>query len=107
MTGVQTCALPILPAYLGPVDKFMPGLSTNTRIAYADFAWNEGPGALTLRTKDSMGMQITGTSIVDMEKAGNHAGACARLLQFNTAAGKVYPGLVKRRQAEEALCLQD
>lgn len=37
--------------------------------------------------------------------AGDYAAACAEILRWNKAGGRVLPGLVKRRQAEYRLCL--
>jgi len=90
-----------VPDYLGPVDRMMPGLSDNSRIAYTDFAWNEGVARLTYRTGGRKG-----TSIVDLERAGRHPEACNRLLKFNTANRVVLPGLDHRRKAERELCLR-
>ena len=38
--------------------------------------------------------------------AGNYAAGCYALGRFNKAGGRVLPGLVKRRKAEVALCLE-
>lgn len=94
-----------IPDYLGPVDKLMPGLPDNRRAAYTVFAYNLGVGKLTLRTKDAHKREIVGTSIVDLEKAGNWRAACGRINQFVYAGGKKLNGLVKRRAEESALCL--
>lgn len=37
--------------------------------------------------------------------AGDYAGACAEILRWDRAGGKVLRGLTKRRQAEHALCM--
>jgi lysozyme len=37
---------------------------------------------------------------------GDLAGACSELSRWTMAGGKVYPGLVRRRAAERALCEQ-
>ncbi|MTD32404.1 glycoside hydrolase family protein [Paludibacterium sp. dN 18-1] len=95
-----------VPDYLGPVDKLMPGLPDNRRIAYTDTAWNLGTGVLTLRSKNREGQPVTGTSIVDLERVGKWQDACNRLLKFDKAGGKVLPGLVKRREEARNLCLQ-
>jgi lysozyme len=94
-----------IPDYLVPIDKMLPGLPDERRIAYADAAWNMGVGIIKRRSKDQAGNEIPGTSIYDMEKAGNWQGACKRLLVFITADGKVFKGLVRRRQAEYRLCM--
>lgn len=95
--------------YLGPVDKFMPGLPDNRRIAYTSAAWNLGTAVITRRsfykTKDGKIHYIPGTSIMELNNSGNWQAACHRLRLFNTAGGKVFAGLEKRRAAEEKLCL--
>ncbi|MGR2663104.1 lysozyme [Chromobacterium haemolyticum] len=96
-----------VPDYLGPVDRLMPGLPDNRRIAYTDAAYNLGVGALTRRSAGPDGQPRPGTSIVDLERAGKWRAACDRLLQFNRAGGKVLAGLQRRREAERALCLND
>lgn len=93
-----------LPDYLGPVDRLMPGLPDNRRIAYTDFAWNLGSNALTVR-QHIQGRAVAGSSIVELERAGHWQDACERMLRFNKGGGQVLPGLVKRRQKERDLCL--
>lgn len=44
--------------------------------------------------------------ILDRIAAGNIRGGCDSLLLYDKAGGKVLPGLVKRRAAERALCLE-
>ncbi|ACG60337.1 gp15 putative lysozyme [Iodobacter phage PhiPLPE] len=91
--------------YLGPVDKMMPGLPDNRRIAYTDFAYNVGLGKLTERTKRN-GKEIIGTSFVDLEKAGKWQESCERLNKYVYAAGKKLNGLVKRRAEEYQICMK-
>jgi lysozyme len=43
--------------------------------------------------------------ILDRVAAGNVRAGCDSLLRYDKAAGKVLPGLVKRRAAERELCL--
>lgn len=38
--------------------------------------------------------------------AGNWRGACDAFLSWNRAGGRVVPGLVRRREAERAICLR-
>ncbi|HTD03821.1 lysozyme [Undibacterium sp.] len=38
--------------------------------------------------------------------AGDYAGACNELPRWVYAGGKILPGLVKRRAAEQELCLR-
>ena len=46
------------------------------------------------------------SSVARLYNAGDRRGACHAILAFDKAGGRVVPGLVKRRQAEEALCLK-
>jgi len=62
--------------------------------AYADFTYNIG---------------VTGfcrSSVATKLNAGNYDGACAELLKFVYAKGKVFPGLVARRKQEYETCLR-
>ena len=70
--------------------------------AYVSLAYNVGPAA------------VCASSLPAKLRAGDYAAACKTLLEFNQQcwrdkAGvrhcKVLPGLVKRRQAEYALCM--
>lgn len=45
------------------------------------------------------------STLVRKLRAGDHAGACAELLRWDRQAGRVLPGLTKRRQAEHRQCL--
>lgn len=89
-----------VPEFLAPVDKLMPGLPDNRRLAYTDLAYNAGVGILTRRRNG-----VPGTSIVDLERAGKWRQACDRVLLFVYAGGKKFNGLVKRRQAEHKVCV--
>jgi lysozyme len=44
--------------------------------------------------------------ILNRIAAGNIRGGCDSLMLYDKAAGQVLPGLVKRRRAERALCLE-
>ncbi|MEG9526144.1 MAG: lysozyme [Hyphomicrobiales bacterium] len=46
------------------------------------------------------------SSVARLYNAGDRRGACHAILAFDKAGGRVVPGLVRRRQAEEALCLK-
>lgn len=46
------------------------------------------------------------SSVAKKWNAGKEAEACDALLRFNRAAGVVFPGLTRRREAERALCLK-
>jgi len=59
--------------------------------AMVSFAYNVGVGNLQSST------------LLKKHKAGDYAGAAAEFAKWNKAAGKVLPGLVKRRAAEAAL----
>lgn len=59
--------------------------------AMVDFAYNLGIGNLAAST------------LLKKHKAGDHAGAAAEFAKWNKAAGRVLPGLVRRRAAEAAL----
>ncbi len=60
--------------------------------AYASLAYNIGPGA------------FCGSVVVKRLNAGDYAGACAAISNWNKAGGKVNRGLVNRRAAERAQC---
>ena len=46
------------------------------------------------------------SSVVRAWSVGDSRAACDAILKFNRAAGVVFPGLVRRREAERALCLK-
>lgn len=79
--------------YLGPIDKMMPNLPDNRRIAYTDAAYNLGIGT------------IQRSRIPSLEKAGKWQEACNELNRYVYAGGKKLPGLVKRRAEEVKICL--
>ncbi len=45
------------------------------------------------------------STLVGKLQAGAYAGACAELLRWNRAGGRVLPGLTKRRHDEYRLCM--
>lgn len=59
--------------------------------AMVSFAYNVGLGNLKSST------------LLKLHKAGNYKGAAAEFAKWNKAAGKVLPGLTRRRAAEAAL----
>ena len=61
--------------------------------AFLSLAYNIGPGA------------FCGSTLVRKLNAGDYAGACAEILRWNRAGGRVVPGLVNRREAEYRQCL--
>lgn len=61
--------------------------------AYVSWAYNVGTGA------------ACGSTLVRKLKALDYAGACAELLRWDKAGGRVLPGLTKRRQEEYRRCI--
>lgn len=61
--------------------------------AYSSFTYNVGVGAFCRSTLNKK------------LNSGDYAGACKELLKWTQAGGKVYPGLVKRRQEEYVRCI--
>lgn len=61
--------------------------------AYVSFSYNVGVGA------------FCGSTLVRKLNAGDYPGACAELLRWTRAGGRVLPGLVTRRQAEYRQCM--
>jgi lysozyme len=59
--------------------------------AMVSFAYNVGPGNLLSST------------LLRKHKAGDFAGAAAEFARWNKAAGRILPGLTRRRAAEAAL----
>lgn len=105
-----------LPDYIKPVKAAIPNASDNRVIAYSLASWNLGRGLVTLRTKKCVEkklvsgecvkkVEIPGTSIADLEDAGNWPAACDRLHQFDRAGGKKIRGLTIRREKEYRICM--
>jgi lysozyme len=63
-------------------------------VALTSFAFNVGVKA------------ACGSSVVGRINEGRTRDGCDALLKWNRAAGIVFPGLTRRRQAERALCLK-
>ena len=84
-----------LPDYIGPVEQLMPGLPDNRKVAYTDFAYNAGVGALQH------------SRIPSLEKQHKVAQACDELTRYVYAGKRKMPGLVTRREKEKALCLKN
>lgn len=61
--------------------------------AYVSLTYNIGSGAFCSST------------LVRKLKAGDYAGACREILRWDKQAGRVLPGLTKRRQQEYAQCV--
>jgi lysozyme len=68
-------------------------LTSNQFSALVSFAYNVGISALRSST------------LLRLLNAGDYAGAAAQFLRWNRAAGRVLPGLVRRRAAERDLFL--
>lgn len=62
--------------------------------AFASFAYNIGVGGYCK------------SSVRKLWDQGERRGACNALLKYNRAAGIVFPGLTRRREAERDLCLK-
>lgn len=69
-----------------------PEISPQELAAYSSMAYNVGLGA------------FKGSTLLKKVNAGDRPGACDELPRWNKAGGKVLAGLVKRREAERALC---
>lgn len=69
-------------------------LSNNEAAAYLSLAYNVGPRA------------VCASSIPRKLRAGQRIAACNTIPEFNRAGGQVLLGLVRRRAAEQALCLK-
>lgn len=67
-------------------------LPTDTRGAFISFGYNIGA------------TKFCASSLSRKARAGDLRGACAELGRWVYAGGRVYPGLVRRRAAERALC---
>jgi len=73
------------------VNRLCPVTTQNQFDALVSLAFNVGEGNLASST------------LRKMHNAGNYTGAQAEFARWNKAAGKVMPGLVKRRAAEAQL----
>lgn len=71
----------------------IPPLSPKTHAALTSWTYNIGVGAMQKST------------LVRLMNEGRMFEACNELPKWNKAGGKVLPGLIKRREAERALCL--
>ncbi|MFA7238730.1 MAG: lysozyme [Sulfuricellaceae bacterium] len=76
------------------LDAIFPGLAQNEFDALASFIFNIGLGAFEKST------------MFRLLKAGDKAAAADQFPRWNKAAGKILPGLVKRRAAERTLFLE-
>jgi lysozyme len=69
-------------------------LTANQKAALADFIYNIGAP------------QFAASTLLRLLNAGNYAGAGNQFERWNLAAGRVLPGLVRRRRAERDLFLK-
>ena len=77
------------------IDKCLTRVATDGQaVAFLSLAHNIGVGGFCK------------SSIVRDFNQGNVRAACNDLLKYNRAAGVVFPGLTRRREAERGLCLQ-
>lgn len=67
-------------------------LTAGQRAAFVSFAYNVGTSAFCRST------------MAKKANRGDLAGACAELSKWTYAGGRQLPGLVKRREAERAIC---
>lgn len=80
--GVERCV---------PSAKDMP---PKRYVAHLSLAYNIGVGAYCK------------SSVARLQNGGQPRASCDAFLKWNKAAGLVFPGLTRRRQAERALCLE-
>lgn len=73
------------------VDAHCRPCTENQFAALVSFAFNLGEG------------QLAGSTLRRMHMAGDYDGAAKQFRRWNKAGGRVLPGLVSRRTAEEAL----
>ncbi len=64
-------------------------------------------GAMTSFTYNVGGSKFCSSTMARKAKAGDLQGACNELHRWNKAGGRVLNGLVKRRDAEYALCTKE
>ncbi len=70
----------------------MDKLTNGQRVAFVDFAYNEGIS------------RFCHSSMARYANAGETIAGCVYLSQYNMAGGKVFGGLVKRREIERQYC---
>lgn len=68
------------------------GLPTQTHAAFIRFTYNVGA------------TKTCSSTLMKKARAGDLRGACAEIPKWKFAAGREFPGLVKRRVRERALC---
>lgn len=80
------------------VERCVPGLPPHQLAAWASAVYNIGPRIVC---------DLAGSTAARLLRAGAYDEACEQLPRWNKAKGITLPGLVRRRAAERALCLQD
>lgn len=82
-----------LSRFANGVEDALDGAATTDRqfAALVSLAYNVGLA------------NLKGSTLLRLHKAGDYAGAAAEFARWNRAAGKVLPGLTRRREAEAAL----
>lgn len=84
-----------LETYANGVEKCVRvPLSDERYVAYVSLAYNIGVGGFCK------------SSVARFANEGRARASCDAMLKFNRAAGVVFPGLTRRRQAERELCLR-
>lgn len=76
------------------VNRCTPSVPEATKPALISFTFNVGSGAYCSST------------LAKLANSGDMVGACKQLYRWVYAGGRVLPGLVKRREAEAASCLE-
>ena len=83
-----------IAAHAAPVLACAPGLrgKTGPLVASISLAYNIGPRA------------FCNSTVARRFNAGDISGGCDAMLKWNRAGGRVVRGLVRRREAERAIC---
>lgn len=83
-------------AHAKPMLKCTPGVEKSDEMtaAFGSLAFNIGE------------TRFCSSTVAKRFRAGNYAGACAAIPMWRFAGGKEIKGLVRRRVAEETLCLR-
>ena len=84
-----------LAAHAQALDCIKVPLTDGQKAAFVSFAFNVGNQAFCRST------------LARKANQGDMRGACAELSRWTLAGGKKLPGLVRRRAAEQAMCLSN
>ncbi len=82
-----------MAGFLAGVDEALPGQPPKRRAALGDFCYNVGEG------------ECERSSVFRLIRSGQIHAGCAKLRLYVYAGGKRLAGLVRRRAAEERLCV--